>query len=417
MALIAAAPNALASASASAAGSSFVSFSTFMKTTAGARYSTFQTAGHAAAVRSPQAFSQMRSYIVSTYRGVKVEHSFVLGGTYFDCVTVKSQPTVRDLRLARIAAPPAAAPAGHRGGKAVRSLLARGLRDRYGNAISCPAGTMPMLRMTLGAMTRFPTLAAFLAKGPAGAVARTIPPGSAHRYAYGYQRVTNYGGNSWLNVWNPSGPFTLSQQWYVNGSGSGTQTVEGGWVHYPAKFGTKSVLFIFSTPNNYASGCYNLECPGFVQTSSAATLGAPFNNYSTYGGTQWGFGLQWKYYNGNWWMYYSGNAVGYYPGSVFKGGPMASKAALTEYGGETYTSGTSWPQMGSGKFAKAGFSQAAYQNTIFYIPKNESGGTGVWSSLTTVQTNPTCYTIKYTPASQGGSWGTYFYFGGPGGKC
>ncbi|MGH3157547.1 MAG: hypothetical protein ACRDNF_13340, partial [Streptosporangiaceae bacterium] len=103
-----------------------------MKTTTGANYPAFQ----AATVRSPQAFSQMRSYILSTYRGVNVEHSFVLGGQYFDCMTVKSQPTVRDLQLTRIATPPAAAPAGHRGSRTVRSFLARGLRDRYGNAIS-----------------------------------------------------------------------------------------------------------------------------------------------------------------------------------------------------------------------------------------------------------------------------------------
>jgi hypothetical protein len=56
-------------------------------------------------------------------------------------------------------------------------------------------------------------------------------------------------------------------------------------------------------------------------------------------------------------------------------------------------------------------------NTIFYIPNNESGGTGVWSSLTAVQTNPACYRIKYTPSSKGRSWGTYFYYGGPGGRC
>jgi hypothetical protein len=218
-------------------------------------------------------------------------------------------------------------------------------------------------------------------------------------------------------LWNPSGDFTLSQQWYANGSGSGTQTVEGGWVHYPAEFGSKSVLFIFSTPNDYASGCYNLQCAGFVQTSSAATLGAPFTNYSSYGGTQWGFSLQWKYYDGNWWMFYQVNAVGYYPGSVFNGGPMGKNSALTEYGGEAYTPSGGWPQMGSGKFASAGREQAAFQKTIFYIPQDVSGGTGTWSSLTPVETNPSCYTIAYTPSSEGGSWGTYFYFGGPGGNC
>jgi Neprosin len=217
--------------------------------------------------------------------------------------------------------------------------------------------------------------------------------------------VTNYGGSSWLNLWDPSGDFTLSQQWYANGSGSGTQTVEGGWVHYPAKFGSRSVLFIFSTPNDYSSGCYDLECPGFVQTSSSVSPGGAFSNYSTYGGTQWGFGLQWKYYNGNWWMFYSGTAVGYYPGSVFRGGPMSRNASITEYGGETYTGGTYWPQMGSGKFANAGFGQAAFQNTIFYIPQNVSGGTGVWSSLSSFVTNRACYTLSVTPAASGGNWG------------
>ena len=30
---------------------------------------------------------------------------------------------------------------------------------------------------------------------------------------------------------------------------------------------------------------------------------------------------------------------------------------------------------------------------------------------------PSCYSIDLTPSSEGGDWGTYFYFGGPGGTC
>jgi hypothetical protein len=416
-----------------AGGQAFVPYASFISATASARYRSFAAASAGGGVRGVQAFGQMRSYILATYRDVKVEHSFVYSGSYFDCVTIRSQPTVRDRRIATIATPPSAVTAGRRAaasraaasqvgasraGRAAPSALSQGLRDSFGNAISCPAASIPMLRITLGAMTRFPTVAAYLAKEPGGQKARQpVTPGGPHRYAFGSQSVTNYGGNSWLNLWNPAGDFTLSQQWYANGSGAGTQTVEGGWVHYPAKFGSNSVLFIFSTPNDYASGCYDLECSGFVQISSAVALGGSFTNYSTYGGTQWGFGLQWKYFAGNWWMYYQGSAVGYYPGSVFHGGPMAKNAALTEYGGETYTAGNSWPQMGSGRFASAGWAQAAFQNTIFYIPQNVSGGTGVWSSLGTAATNPACYTISYTNAATGGSWGTYIYFGGPGGAC
>jgi hypothetical protein len=68
--------------------------------------------------------------------------------------------------------------------------------------------------------------------------------------------------------------------------------------------------------------------------------------------------------------------------------------------------------MGGGAFANTGFAHAAYQRLIFYIDTNEASQ---WASLTTAQPSPSCYTILFTPAS-GGSWGSYFYFGGPGGN-
>jgi hypothetical protein len=152
-----------------------------------------------------------------------------------------------------------------------------------------------------------------------------------------------------------------------------------------------------------------------VQTNNSYTLGARWTNYSTYGGTQYGFSEQWKYYQGNWWLYIQGTAIGYYPGSIYRGGPMGSgNANVAEFGGETYTGGSNWPQMGSGKFANAGFGQAAYQNTVFYIDQTN---TSRWSVLSPIVTNPNCYTLNITDSSAGSSWGTYFYFGGPGGFC
>jgi hypothetical protein len=114
------------------------------------------------------------------------------------------------------------------------------------------------------------------------------------------------------------------------------------------------------------------------------------------------------------------DAVGYYPGSVFNNGQMSRNAAETTFGGETYTSGTNWPQMGSGQFP-GGFGVAAYQNSVFYLPRNESGGTGVWSNLNIdIVTNPNCYRLTYHGSTDpGGDWPgtTYFYYGGPGGNC
>jgi hypothetical protein len=37
--------------------------------------------------------------------------------------------------------------------------------------------------------------------------------------------------------------------------------------------------------------------------------------------------------------------------------------------------------------------------------------------LNPIITNPACYSISITPWESGGSWGTYFYYGGPGGFC
>jgi hypothetical protein len=396
---------------------SFVSFLSFVSDVSKLDYRAAAKRGLTGAVRSEQSFLQMRSYVLDRYRNVKVTHSYIADGNYFDCVTLGSQPTVRDRRIAKIATPPPASKAIVKApgtARAVASPLTLGKKDAFGNAISCAAGTIPMQRVSMERLAKFPTLQAFLTKTPTNRLAAP-----AHRYAAARQYVNNWGGNSWLNLWNPSGEFTLSQQWYATTSGT-TQTVEGGWVRYAPKFGNNSVLFIFWTPDNYAHGCYNLDCSGFVQTNNRWALGGAFDRYSVYGGAQYGFRMQWQLYQGNWWLLLQGpgaiETVGYYPGSIYNGGGMSRNATEVTYGGETFTNGTSQPQMGSGAFAAEGWTKAAYQNTIYY--HSDSNMTSAWADLNShIVTHPACYTMTYTPASSGGNWGTYIFFGGPGGNC
>ena len=127
--------------------------------------------------------------------------------------------------------------------------------------------------------------------------------------------------------------------------------------------------------------------------------------------------MQWKLFRGNWWLFLKGRgdyeAVGYYPTSIYKGGPLATSATDIKYGGETANSGP-WPQMGSGQFADQGWQRAAFQKSIFYIPQDEDGGTGVWADLSEFESAPDCYTIDTVPAARGGDWGSYLFFGGPG---
>ncbi len=414
-----------------------VPFNTFLQGVRTARYEDY--AGRPGVkVRDQAAFEEMRAHVLKMYDGVQPVHTFVSDGALFDCIAIASQPAVRLLGLTRIERqPPTSAVAGgYAAGrtpgdaKAIESPLRLGLKDPYGNRMSCVTETIPMARITLETVTRFTTLDDFFSKGPGGGGSpppvrqgEIVPGGSDHLYAVGRQEpLTNFGGNSWLNLWTPTGGFTLSQQWYAGGgSGAGQQTVEGGWVVFKEKFNSdKPVLFIFYTADNYGTQkCYNLLCGKFVQTSSHHYLGGSWAQYSVTGGTQWGFEMQWKLFRGNWWLFIRGagdyEAIGYYPTSIFNNGQMSRNATQITYGGETAPP-KPYPQMGSGEHASTGWQHAAFQKGIFYIPRDEDNGTGVWASLTKLPT-PSCYSIEITPSSEGGSWGTYFYFGGPGGNC
>jgi hypothetical protein len=387
-------------------------------------------------VRDVRSFEQMRQHILLLYQGVEVSHSFMRDSDYFDCVPIEQQPSVKVLHLKEVALPPmasmaAASPSSDGGVQTAKSMTPTAQLgpddqvDQFGNSTKCEEHTIPMRRVTLDELSRFQTVEEFLEKGPHGAghvVTSDQAPALAtptHKYAYTYQVVNNWGGNSDLSNWNPTVTtllgevFSLSQQWYAGGSGSALQTVEGGWQVFPQKYGTtNAVLFIYWTATGYqGTGCYNLDCPAFVQTNSNWSLGSRFVYYSTLGGAQASIQLQWRLYAGNWWLYLQGQAVGYYPGSIYRGGQLTRNATLIEYGGETVGS-TVWPSMGSGHFASAGWQYAAYQRNIFYL---NTSSTTQWARLTAAQPSPTCYTVAGPSWSTTSGWGVYFYFGGPGG--
>lgn len=105
------------------------------------------------------------------------------------------------------------------------------------------------------------------------------------------------------------------------------------------------------------------------------------------------------------------NTIGYYPGSIYKGGAMASHASEIDYGGEVVGT-TSFPWMGSGGFANAGWSRACYQRDILYYP---TGGGAANASLTASQGWPACYTCSVQ--MDAAPWYETIFYGGPGGNC
>ena len=375
------------------------------------------------ALQNAGASEEMRQYILTMYEGVEVTHSFVLDSRHFDCVPIEQQPSVRLLGLTSIASPPPAkapAPDAPAGTVSVKSQFDGAPPfDLYGNSARCEAGTIPMRRIALEDMARFPTLRQYFQKSPDESVPGTVNPAAqSHKYSYTYQNVNNVGGSSSLNLWSPAVKtargevFSLSQEWYVGGSGSATQTAEVGWQNYPAMYGSEnSALFIYWTADDYnATGCYNLTCPGFVQTNNSWTFGASFPNYSVLGGTQYEFSAEYSFHGGDWWLSLGGTPVGYFPGSIYRGGQLTHHAQLIEFGSESVGS-TVWPPEGSGQWADAGANYAAYQRNLIYL--KPSTGKSAPDSLTAAEPSPACYTID--GPSQKSGWGVYFYLGGPGG--
>lgn len=388
-------------------------------------------------VTNAKTFTEMKAHVATLYEGVDVQHSFEdTAGAVFDCIPVGQQISLRghtgdlpqppDLtpilqgRPPSVGTPPVATPDG-------------GSVDRHGNVRQAPPGTIPVRRITLQELTRFRDLDDFYRKYPhAGAASsrrstskQTGPsapdpdPAKNHRYAYTHQTVNSLGGHSSLAVYAPSissdQVFSLAQHWYTGGAGNSHQTVEVGWQVYPTKYGhAQPVLFIFWTPDNYATGSYNLDGAGFVQLSGQTAIGSSLSPVSVQGGQQMEIEIAAYLTGGNWWIYVGGtsaaSAVGYYPTSLFSGGAMATQAAEILYGGETVTLKTSWPAMGSGADASTGYGQAAYQRNIFYFPP---GGGAQWAGLTPEQPSPGCYTLQ--AASAAAPWGTYFFYGGAGG--
>ncbi len=302
-----------------------------------------------------------------------------------------------------------------------------------------PEGTVPVLRRdvdeVLNNINPPARLQDFLSKygsadhrgGPEGVL--EIPfedPGApAHKYAHTAQYMENFGGHGNINVWNPyvwkDGEFSLGQLAVVRENGGGAkQTIECGWQDYKNLYGDYSPhFFIYFTTNGYASqgdnvGGYNRDVDGWVQYSSTLFPGAKLNSVSVMNGSQYSYFFRVQLYQGNWWIMLGTTWVGYYPASLFSTNGLRNKADKMSWYGEIVDlddGTTTSTDMGSGQFANQGWQKAAYMRNI-WIYKLSDGFRYQYNPGTSGQT-PGCYTLESHFLS-GGSWESYFYFGGPG---
>jgi len=132
-------------------------------------------------VAHEDAFAEMKGHILNLYEKTDARNSFMdESGAIWDCIPVEQQPALRGSKGSVPKAPdaPPAMPAGPQaaGGPheewkehRIASPLDPDQEDRHGNVMYCPPGTIPMRRVTMEDLSRFPTLRDFFRKGPRGA--------------------------------------------------------------------------------------------------------------------------------------------------------------------------------------------------------------------------------------------------------
>ncbi|KAK1264619.1 hypothetical protein QJS04_geneDACA010449 [Acorus gramineus] len=177
-------------------------------------------------------------------------------------------------------------------------------------------------------------------------------------------------------------------------------------------------IFTYWTGDRYAgSGCYNLMCLGFIQTSSEVALGASLS-HSVYEGDQVYIDvvvLQDKDVE-CWYLQIGGKLIGYWPGNIVPN--LSNGAEEAQFGGEIYDqrAAMSIPgpatttDMGSGYFPGEGLGRASSISNIMLVD-NESGLVEIPHQVITLSSKPQCYDLAMGETTQSGF---SFFFGGSG---
>ncbi|KAL6863745.1 hypothetical protein ACP4OV_016648 [Aristida adscensionis] len=277
-------------------------------------------------------------------------------GDIFDCVDIKSQPTLDHpiLKNHTIQMEPASFPTDV--GNLTSTLQDHKFESSIRSAISCPSGTVPIWRsehqhpkVNLKELIRKiytrNTTHSLIEENSIAGLSRGVD-------IYGTRVSISVYAPDIYGTQDKSGGLTT----ILNGNNydhANTNAVGAGWFVWQAAGGDKAARFhIFSA--NGIKPCWDFQCPGFVLTNSAIRIGGRLSPISR------------QDVNGNWWLSFGANngIVGYWPSSLF---PTLKKKGTIAYWGGTVDGPTIRvlpPPMGSGHFASERDGEAAYCRSI-----------------------------------------------------
>ncbi|XP_019092148.1 PREDICTED: uncharacterized protein LOC109129049 [Camelina sativa] len=231
------------------------------------------------------------------------------------------------------------------------------------NGSKCPEGTIPIRRMV--------SQESGTTNSNAGAEVT-----HGHEYAIAHLNSTReiYGTKVTMSVGHPKvdqvGEFSLGQTWLLSGSykKGDLNTIEVGWQVSPGLYSDyQPRLFIFWTRDAYTlEKCYNLRCPGFIQTSGNVLIEGAISPQTEVVTIQ-----IWKDPNlGHWWLSVGSSSdtvllpVGYWPTEIFT--CLIDHADNVQWGGEIVNRNVSGrhttTQMGSGYLPSS--NRAAYMRDL-----------------------------------------------------
>ncbi|KAK4277360.1 hypothetical protein QN277_015372 [Acacia crassicarpa] len=289
---------------------------------------------------------------------------------------------------------------------------------------TCSQGTIPVRRIRKKDLLKVHSIEEYGRKKPSFSPYQNIDSSVQQKnhskailFALGYRYL---GGKGDIIVFNPfvetDDEYSTSQVALINGAYNNYELVEAGWAVNPSVYGDRQTrLFAYWTVDgSIKTGCFDLTCPGFVQTSNEIALGAAINLKSipadlTYQITIY---IYKDPYTNNWWLQYNEKNMGYWPAEIFSG--MRSNAESVEWGGEVYSKrvGTrphTATHMGSGQFPDRWFGTSGTVTRMRIKDNYPELKTPVY--VETFSDEYYCYNARYVSDYVEDP---EFYYGGPG---
>ncbi|KAF8407129.1 hypothetical protein HHK36_006254 [Tetracentron sinense] len=337
-------------------------------------------------------------------------------GDVIDCVDIYKQPAFDHplLKNHKIQMKPSLYPIGMKAFNYTVEII-----QPWHESGQCPRGTIPIKRTRKCVFPRAAPLSSQEIK--IGRNTTEITAG-VHEYAALYvEGKKYYGAQASINLRNPKVEqdyeMTLSQIWVIGGRSETLNTAEAGLMVYPHIYGdSQTRLFLYWTSDNYVStGCYNLDCPGFVQTNGDFAMGSIIRPVSNYGVQQ--LALSFTIFkdkrSGNWWLLVQGKLLGYWPSSIYT--TLAGGASAVSWGGEIFNTKSQGhhtsTQMGSGHFPHEGYWKSSYFRNLGVVDASDTIRDPV--DLVPIISNTLCYDLQIQE-NKNTDYGYYFYYGGPG---